>query len=54
MTGREAAKKLLYGEPPIAMPTRGDGLFVQPYQTVEGEEILVARRVKELLLSTVV
>ena len=51
ITNREMEKVLFNGKPRIAMPTSGEGMFVQPYQTQEGDEIIVANRLKEVFSS---
>ncbi len=43
-------QELLHGDPPIAMHCRADGLVVMPYMMEQGDDLLAARRLRELLL----
>ena len=42
-------QELLHGEPPIIIHGRADRLMVMPYMMERGDDVLVARRLRELL-----
>jgi hypothetical protein len=50
LTGREAASRLLDGDPPIAVSQRGDkGLLISVWMMRGNEHRVVAKRLRELL-----
>ena len=49
----DAHDRLLNGEPRIKMSAGGDGLSIMSYMMEKGDEIPVARRLKEVLSSSV-
>ena len=48
LTRDEAARRLLEGQPGIAVGARASGLYVNPHTLEEGQEKVVARRLREV------
>ena len=48
-TPQEAHAELLNGEPRILVNLRGDGVRINPYMLEDGEDVVVARRLRQVL-----
>ena len=53
ITSGEVRNQLLDGRPRIEMPGHRDGLLIMPYMMESGEEVMVAKRLKEVLNAAV-
>ena len=49
ITPAEVQQALSKGEPRIEVPARGEGFSVNPYMMEDGEEEIVARRLREVM-----